>query len=157
MLSGAVSFAHFQLLGLCTSGRDQGSFGFEYESLIEHVDFYIRLMCEAKKQGFIFNKVRITFTAFDEIRLTLLKSILNHFSLKNPEISFQMDQQRQNGKGYYREAAFQIWISDTKDQDYLIVDGGFTDWTQKLLANRKERLLISGMGSERFIFCFRPK
>jgi len=34
------------------------------------------------------------------------------------------------------------------------VDGGFTDWTQQLLSNRKERLLISGMGSERFVFCF---
>jgi hypothetical protein len=28
-------------------------------------------------------------------------------------------------------------------------DGGFVDWTQRLLGNRKERLLISGIGIDR--------
>jgi|GEM_PF-4488011 len=41
------------------------------------------------------------------------------------------------------------------DTDYFLVDGGFTDWTQKLLSNRKERLLISGLGSERLLTCFK--
>jgi hypothetical protein len=31
-----------------------------------------------------------------------------------------------------------------------LVDGGFTTWTQQPLSNRKERLLISGLGIERF-------
>ena len=30
-----------------------------------------------------------------------------------------------------------------------LVDGGFVDWTQRLLSDRKERLLISGIGTER--------
>jgi hypothetical protein len=30
-----------------------------------------------------------------------------------------------------------------------VADGGFTDWTARLMGNnRKERLLISGIGSE---------
>jgi hypothetical protein len=29
-----------------------------------------------------------------------------------------------------------------------LVDGGFTDWTRRLLSNAKERLLVSGMGIE---------
>ena len=29
-----------------------------------------------------------------------------------------------------------------------IGDGGFTDWTQRLLSNGKERLLVSAMGIE---------
>ncbi len=29
-----------------------------------------------------------------------------------------------------------------------LVDGGLTDWTQKLIANKKERLLISAVGTE---------
>ena len=38
------------------------------------------------------------------------------------------------------------------DRDELfIADGGFTDWTAKLLNDAKERLLISGIGSERLI------
>ena len=31
-----------------------------------------------------------------------------------------------------------------------LIDGGFTTWTQQLLSNNKERLLISGLGTERF-------
>ena len=30
-----------------------------------------------------------------------------------------------------------------------IGDGGFTDWTAQLLANGKERLLITGYGTDR--------
>jgi len=36
----------------------------------------------------------------------------------------------------------------------MLVDGGFTTWTQQLLSNRKERLMTSGLGSERFCACF---
>jgi hypothetical protein len=30
-----------------------------------------------------------------------------------------------------------------------IGDGGFTDWTARLIANQKERLLISGLSTDR--------
>ena len=30
-----------------------------------------------------------------------------------------------------------------------IGDGGFTDWTARLLSNEKERLLITGYGTDR--------
>jgi len=33
-------------------------------------------------------------------------------------------------------------------EEWEIADGGFVDWTQRLLGNRKERLLISGFGLE---------
>jgi hypothetical protein len=150
----SVAFSHFQLLGLTTAGRDQGSFGFEIDSLKEHLNFYIRLLKETNHQGYSFDKVRIVFTAFNEIRQIAVKSLIQNYKLSQPKISFQMDQKRQGGRGYYKEVGFQIWVSKAADQDYLIVDGGFTDWTQKLLANKKERLLISGMGVERFMICF---
>ena len=35
-------------------------------------------------------------------------------------------------------------------------DGGLTDWTAQLLNNRKERLAISGLGTERLATQFRP-
>ncbi len=35
-----------------------------------------------------------------------------------------------------------------------VLDSGFMDWTRKLSSNRKERLLTSGMGSERFVSLF---
>ena len=36
-----------------------------------------------------------------------------------------------------------------RDELSEVGDGGFTDWTAKLVANDKERLLISGLSSER--------
>jgi hypothetical protein len=31
------------------------------------------------------------------------------------------------------------------------VDGGFTDWTRRLLGSEKERLQIGGLGTERLL------
>lgn len=48
---------------------------------------------------------------------------------------------------YYRILQDKIaaWIGG---QEVEIADSGFTDWTQRLSGNRKERFLISGLGSE---------
>ncbi|MFI0799771.1 hypothetical protein [Amycolatopsis lurida] len=35
-------------------------------------------------------------------------------------------------------------------------DGGFVDWTQRLVGNRKERTLISGVGVDRLAMVRRP-
>ena len=37
-------------------------------------------------------------------------------------------------------------IVEYNNSEIEIADGGFVDWTQQLLGNRKERLLISGFG-----------
>ena len=41
-----------------------------------------------------------------------------------------------------------MYAQDQAGTESFLVDGGFTDWTQQLLSNRKERLLISSMGVE---------
>ena len=41
-----------------------------------------------------------------------------------------------------------ISVQAPDGNNYPLVDGGFTDWTARLLGNQKERLLISGIGSE---------
>jgi hypothetical protein len=32
--------------------------------------------------------------------------------------------------------------------EHSVADGGTTDWTQRLLSDRKERLLVSAIGTE---------
>lgn len=39
----------------------------------------------------------------------------------------------------------------TKTETIEVGDGGFTDWTQKMLVNKKERCLISGLGVDRLL------
>jgi hypothetical protein len=148
-------FPHFRIFTLCTAGRDQGSYRFETAALLEHLDYYIRL-CQATRQaGFKLGAIRVTLTAFDESRYDLLKvQVLDLLAQRYPEITIGFDQERQSGRGYYSGAGFHLYLSDTSGQDYFLADGGFTDWTQQLLSNRKERLFISGLGSERFVFCF---
>jgi len=53
--------------------------------------------------------------------------------------------------GYYCSFTLRISPKAPDGRRYPIVDGGFTDWTARLLGNRKERLPISGIGSE-FVF-----
>jgi len=73
-----------------------------------------------------------------------------------PEAEFRLHQQRLEGLGYYRPFALRISPEAPDGNRYAIVDGGTTDWTARLLGNRKERLLISGIGSEFVCKTYRP-
>ena len=44
---------------------------------------------------------------------------------------------------------FHIHATATSGQQFELVDGDSVDWTQEFLSNAKERLVISGIGSER--------
>lgn len=46
-------------------------------------------------------------------------------------------------QAYYRGATFGVAVAGNE-----VVEGGFVDWTQRLLGDRKERLLVSGIGLE---------
>jgi hypothetical protein len=65
-----------------------------------------------------------------------------------PEAQFRLNQERLEGLGYYRPFTLRISVQAPDGNRYPLVDGGFTDWTARLLGNQKERLLISGIGSE---------
>ena len=51
---------------------------------------------------------------------------------------------------YYKGVNFKVYMH-TKTGAIEVGDGGFTDWTQKILGNRKERCLISGVGIDRLL------
>jgi len=59
------------------------------------------------------------------------------------------DEHRTRGRGYYLDLCFHIHATATSGQRLELVDGGSVNWTQKFLGNAKERLVISGIGSER--------
>jgi hypothetical protein len=64
------------------------------------------------------------------------------------------DGQRSSGRGYYRDLCFKIYATDSSGKRCELIDGGSVDWTQKLLSSKKERLVISGLGSERLVQIF---
>lgn len=70
---------------------------------------------------------------------------------KYPAETFCFDIERIAGIGYYENLCFKIVAKNKTGMIFPLADGGMTDWTKKLLASKKERLLTSGFGSE--LFC----
>jgi hypothetical protein len=64
------------------------------------------------------------------------------------------DVQRSSGRSYYRDLCFKIYATASSGKRYELVDGGSVDWTQKLLSSKKERLIISGLATERLVQIF---
>lgn len=74
--------------------------------------------------------------------------VLDPMRARFPEARFRVSLARLEGLGYYSSFALRISAATPDGVRYPIIDGGFTDWTARLLGNRKERLLMSGVGSE---------
>jgi hypothetical protein len=64
------------------------------------------------------------------------------------EAAFRVQNTRLEGFGYYPGLCVRISPAARDGARFPIVDGGFVDWTTRLLANRKERLFSSGVGIE---------
>ena len=71
-----------------------------------------------------------------------------------PDVQAAFDPDRQAGRGYYTGLCFHIYAQDGSGKERFLVDGGHTTWTQALLSDRKERLMTSGIGSERVCSVF---
>jgi hypothetical protein len=65
-----------------------------------------------------------------------------------PEARFRFNLARLEGLTYYGGLCLRISPQAPDGNRYAIIDGGFTDWTARLLEDRKERFLASGIGSE---------
>jgi hypothetical protein len=82
-------------------------------------------------------------------RLQLLKErIVDALAPNFPEAEFRFNLARLEGLGYYTGLCLRISPMAPDGVRYPITDGGFTDWTARLLQDKKERLLTTGIGSE---------
>jgi hypothetical protein len=69
-------------------------------------------------------------------------------------VECRLDPNRPNGRGYYRDLCMKIHAQTSEGEWIEVGDGGSVDWTQRLLSNSKERLVTSGIGSERVCSLF---
>jgi hypothetical protein len=151
VFSGPASFAHFRILALCAAGRDEGSFNFESSRLLEQLDYYLSLLRQLAAAGSPFVRFRVAVTELADGRLVkdLENRVLAPLCARFPEASCHLDPSRASGRGYYQDLCFKIHAANREGSEIEIGDGGMTDWTQKLISDRKERLLISGLGVDR--------
>jgi hypothetical protein len=142
------SIVHFSSFALCSAGQDRGSLQFELAALRLHVTFYLSSL-----RAFLGQSVPLRLLVTDLksnihvelIETKLFTTIRSEF--ENVECLF--DEHRTRGRGYYLDICFHIDAIDSSGQPWELVDGGAVNWTQILLGNAKERLVISGIGSER--------
>ncbi len=85
-----------------------------------------------------------------KLLLKIERQVVEPLESAYPHIDFCFDLNRIAGIGYYSGLCFKISAENREQIRFPLVDGGFTDWTQRLLKNRAERLLTSGIGSEFF-------
>jgi hypothetical protein len=149
--AGPVSFAHFQLLGMVTAGRDTGGQAFERKHLAEQLRAAARGLA-----GLGLSDIRIAITCLSQPSAAVLAAVRDELAgLHRVHVVEAPD--RQSGRAYYRGLCFKVSARGKKEPDFLEVgDGGFTDWTARLLGNRKERLLISGYGVDRLAILTEP-
>jgi hypothetical protein len=87
--------------------------------------------------------------AVPHIRLARIKTeLIDKLAEEFPEAQFRFNLSRLEGLGYYQGVCLRISPLAPDGKRYPITDGGFTDWTARLLENRKERLLATGIGTE---------
>jgi hypothetical protein len=139
--------AHFCVVALCTAGKDEGNDKFETESLLEHIDFYIRVLDQlADKEVIKLITIKLfEYEGFDNT--SLIKKIENQYALRQ-DICIKTEKNSWFGKGYYMRLRFGISVINRKKDEFDYIDGGFVNWTGSLLNNKKERLLTSGIGTD---------
>jgi hypothetical protein len=153
-----ASLAHFRLFALCSAGRVENNFGFELSALSEQIGVYLRLLAVLADTGYRLARLRVAITDLTggQQAAALRAGVLEPLAAAYPAVQVGFDPERSAGSTYYTAACFHLYAGDEAGREWEIGDGGFTDWTQRLLGNAKERLLISGLGTERLCSAFAP-
>jgi len=133
---------HFKIGCLVTFGSDIGSYTFEKHSLLEHMLLMKSLFLDYFKVQDV--SFRLLSRSGYEDSETFLKE-LNGFLQRDPRISLSVIRQEAENTNYYRGIQYKVDIR-VNGKVYEIGDGGFVDWTQRLLQNKKERMLSTGFG-----------
>lgn len=74
---------------------------------------------------------------------------------KYPNITFLFNLDRIRGMGYYHWICFEISGINKNWERITFIDWWYTDWTQKLMNNKKERFLSTGFWSEYYYSYFK--
>ena len=132
--------AHFSTFCLASGGYDPGNYGFE----LDHLQDQISLIFEILSRYFSNDQMELRFYMKKDSDAFREKFVGAHGRIWSDMNYELVDDQ---GQEYYQLMQFKVFVK--KDgQMYNLADGGFVDWTQKLLVNKKHRCLISGIGIE---------
>jgi len=149
-ITGKGFTPHFKIGCLVTAGVDTGSFSFEKEALLQHIEAMKELYINYYKVDGIGFRFLCRKKGYDSSE-RLAEQVKEFVVGKHPELSIDIIKTPEKEIDYYRGIQYKVDIH-IKGRTYEIGDGGFVDWTQQLLQNKKERMLSTGIG---FDFMYR--
>lgn len=139
---GEGLFQHFRLFALVSSARDRGSGSTEADMLISHLRYWIEAITAIAPHA----SVIAEFSPFDSpvLEERFHDTVLVALEPLPERVSVRLDPDRQRARSYYGTGAIRMEVEGAE-----VGDGGLTDWTAQLMADRKERCLISCVSTER--------
>ncbi len=135
--------AHFRAGYLVTCGVDTGNYGFETAALTEHLQLLATLFRDH------YNVDSMSFrllcrSGYGDAE-ALAHAVRDHAMAVMGEAPITVISRPEKDNRYYHGIQFKLDIRK-KGQQFEIADGGFVDWTQQLLQNKKERMVTTGFG-----------
>lgn len=133
--------AHFSIFAAVTGGFDGGSYRFELAALRDHIELYRTLLQD------LFDPAQLVLRLYlKEDNGSFRGHLQELFSGLSKELAVHIERP-DAPSAYYQLVQFKFFALH-KGSEINLIDGGFVDWTQKLLQNQKHRLLISGAGTD---------
>lgn len=146
--------AHFRLFSLCSAGRDSGNLRFEVQATTEHVRFYLKCLSLFLGPDVPLRVSIVDLGTPEPHRAKMVSVIGEGLSREYRNVAVETTNRPTEAKGYYKGLRFHVYGITNRGRELELVDGGDTDWTRRLLGNAKERLIISGIGTERLCDSF---
>lgn len=147
-------FAHFRIFCTCVAGKALGNQIFEINAMTELAELYDSILSAMQKNNYSFSGARMVFKFKDKVGKQRFESEARGFLERSTNLAVEAITDANENWNYYSSMRLNLFVRG-KERELFIADGGDTTWTQKLLNNKKERCVISGFGSERFITAFR--
>jgi hypothetical protein len=139
-------YQHFRLFALVSSARDRGSATTEAALLTAHLRFWSRALSELLPAGAV--TIGFTVFGFPPLAERIGDTVLPALQPLPGTVKVEEDPGRERARGYYERGAIRIDVA-VGAHAQEVGDGGFTDWTARLLNDAKERCLISCVSTER--------
>ena len=138
---------HFRLFALVSTTRDTGGGRAEAQLMVDHLRVWTRVLPPLAPGA----ELRVELSTYDSplLRERVQDTVLPALRPLPPRVTVVPDVAREHGRGYYTTAALRILASAGSAAAVELGDGGLTDWTAQLLADAKERCLISCVSTER--------
>jgi GNAT superfamily N-acetyltransferase len=137
---------HFGLFSLVTSGRAMADHRFELDALRDHVETHLRFLTTLRDRRYDIASIAVEVC---DPREQLVEShVYARLRTSFPDVTFRFNPERKRALTYYDGLLLEVVVHTATGKTFSVIDGGLADWTQRLLANRKERLFVSACGLE---------